>query len=311
MVNQILRKKNRKRLVGAVFFLSLLGIFYVSDGDARYTGDDGDQKAIERYIRANIKDYFRDLNTVKNPKKKRDIISVRRELESLALKIDAGAIRNKSFREKVISIRRNTSKRTNTNTFVVHNFDRMNNNRLGARPTTEYAGVIGSISPWIDLSLVNEDKRLGKKMLKAEYDVTEGPAAIIIPVKNTHYFKRYNTIGCKVKGDIHSLKIALKFRDGQFLSGVIPDINEQWNTVSFSFDSLEGYASMKTGSITAIHFIVDRSTAFSGRGCLYMDDLALLKVNEPAQAMKKTGSVNYTVEGAVPLGTNKSLFLRQ
>lgn len=311
MVNQILRKNNHIVLVRIAFCCALFFIFSIAVADARYTGDDADQKAIERYIRAHIDDYFRDLNTVNNRQKRRVIIELRREIESLALKIDAGDIRNISFRQKVITIRSNASKKSQSNQLVVHNFDRMNNNRLGGRPISEYAGVIGSISPWIDIAVVNEEGRLGKKMLQAEYDVTEGEVSIIVPVRYAHYFKRYNEIRCKIKGDLHSIRIGLKFRDGQIESQVVADIGKAWNHISFPIDDLGEDGSFDTADVTGIYFTLDRSLVHAARGSFYLDELALGRRSDRSASVKKKTSFVYEVEGTVPLGTNKSFFPRE
>jgi len=308
MVNQILTQNKILKMCAACLGLFLLFVVLISDVHAEYTGNDSDYKSITRYIKRHVNSYFKDINKIKSASRRRDMVDLRSELERLSLKIDAGDIKSDTFRQKVITIRRNALKKRNTNQFIVHNFDRLNNNRLGGGIETLFTGKKPSISPWLALSLVNEEKRLGKKMLHIDYDVQEGEAAFELPVKQNHFLSRYNALSFKVKGDSKAIVLSLEHDGGDTISTVVTDITKEWRTISIPFYTMDNFKVFDYNKVSTIRFTLKRTIAGNEKGVLCIDEIALKKVVDETNSAEKR-IFTYEVEGAVPIGTNKS-FLR-
>jgi len=252
-----------------------------------------------------VGEYFKEVPDSLPANEKRERNRLKRELERLALKVDAGDIRNKRVRELVITIRRNAMKNQNSNAFVFHNFDSLQANRLQGRVAAQYDGVIGSISPWLELKLVNEKKRVGKKMLQLDYDVYEGDVSLDFEVKRHDYFSRYNALVFDICGPVPVLTVCLKMKDGSFVSSKVQDVGNTWRTLSIPFSTMDGYASFDPSNVAAISFVINRYGTVEQRGSFYLDSFQLKRVSKSREVAAKN-NFRYEVEGAVPLGTNKS-----
>ena len=294
-----------------IFFLSCFIVsalfFCVDSGDCTYDGDDDDFMGIVLYMSRNLHYYFTDLNSVSSADRRRDIIELREELERLSLKIDVGDVPFNSLRSKFITIRRNAMKKQSSNRFVFHNFDRLNNNRLGGEVKALYEGRVAEVSPWLRLRLLNEANRIGKKMLRMDYDVSEGDVALEFGVTRRRYFRQYNALSFDIKGDINTIGIKIIMKDGSFLEGVIGDIKDSWQTVSIPFEQMEGSEQLRPNQVNRVQLIIRRLMSPSVKGTVYLDSCRLRKTAAPDMKKETQRVYRYQVEGTVPLGTNKSL----
>lgn len=154
-----------KALISIIVLTALLS-YSVSEA-AFFTGVENNEEDIVDFFAEYIDDYFLDLSTLDDPEEVRAMIRLRKEMERLVLKIDAGDIKDEELRNKVIALRRLVMRKMNSGVFVINNFDRRNGNRLGGPVIAVYDGEPTYTSPWLAYALVNEEKRIGKKMLKA------------------------------------------------------------------------------------------------------------------------------------------------
>ena len=300
---------NKKNILFCMVLLMSAGLMC----DAALSSFDGDVNNFDKvvkYLDKNIDDYYRELSTVKDADKQREIIALRKEMERLVLKIDAGDIQNEELRKKIVALRRFVLKKKSKNQFVVNNFDRPGNNRLGSTIGIEYAGVRNSVSPWIDYSFRKDNKRAGKKVISFEYDITEGPVLFFNDVTRHHPFKRYNAIEFKIKSDSSAILVQFACENGITHNYVVSQLTGAWQTVTISFEELSNYDAFDYRRIKRINFILHDGITDTLIGTFSLNDMVLKKIGVKGAHVVSKHIINYEVEGTVPLGTNKS-FMQQ
>jgi len=300
---------NKKRILSGIILV--LGLFFMySEVQSSFDGDVNDFDDVVKYFDKNIDDYHRDLSTVKNHDKQREIIALRKEMERLVLKIDAGDISNEKLRKKIITLRRGALKKKNRDVFVINNFDRPGNNRLGGSIGIECDGERPSVSPWIDYSFRKDSKRSGKKVMYFEYDITEGPVLFFNDV-NIHYpFKRNNAFEFKIKSDSHAILVQIACENDLRHDYVVSELTGEWQTVIISFEQFGNYELFDYQTIKRVNFILRDDITEILSGSFSLNDLVLKKIGAKGAHIISKHNINYEVEGTVPLGTNKS-FIRQ
>jgi len=282
------------------FFAS--GFIFNSDGI-----NESNEKDVISYVKKNIDLYSKEPLTVKNFKKRMKLISTKENLEKYVLKIDAGNIRNKKLRKKIIALRRKALKNRNSDRFVINSFDNYYNNRLGGKIGCSFRGQLDSFSPWLKYEKVNEDGRIGKKKFKFYYDVEYGEVSFYNEVNKVNVLKHYNAFSIKVKGDILSYMIRLVFNDKSYFETIVDGVTVGWKTFVIPFSDFNKEDSIDFEQLDRIEFVLNDDLAGRVNGIFFLNDFTLRQVPLVKKQKERT-SFCYEVEGAVPLGTDTSLF---
>jgi hypothetical protein len=306
MVNQILTFDSLKKRYFFVVMTLLLSFVPLSVW-ASYDGSDRDSSAIIKYLNTNAELYFTDLNSITSSQKRRKIIELQKELERLALKIDAGDISNKKLRERVIAIKRNANNKSSDREFVLNDFSSLRATSRHGALVVEFAGIEDKISPWLKLSLSKKDNLVREKILQIDYDVLEGDASFSFSVKRRDYFKRYNSFVFSVKGDSATLQVAVIFKDGESMHKTFRVDSRSWMSVAIPFDTMNGYESFDFKNVRSIVLSVLSVESEYKKGTLFFDSFRLQKITIPKKNIPNSVQ-RYSVEGTVPLGENKSFF---
>lgn len=308
MVNQILTFNRLKKSYFLVVIVLLLSFVPLPVG-ASYDGSDRDSSAIIKYLNANAELYFTDLNSVTSSQKRRKIIDLQKELERLALKIDAGDIANKKLRERVIAIKRNANNKSSDREFVFNDFNSLRATGRHGALVVEFDGIEEKVSPWLKLSVTKKDNLAREKILQIDYDVSEGDALFSFIVKRRDYFKRYNSFVFSAKGDSATLQVAVIFKDGASMHKTFRVDSYDWMSVSIPFDTMNGYESFDFKNVSSISLSILSVKTEQKKGTLFFDSLRLQRITVPKKNTSNSVS-SYSVEGAVPLGENKSFFIK-
>ena len=275
-----------------------------------FDGDENDFDAVVKYLKHNIDDYYHDLSQIKSSDKRREVIELRKEMERLVLKIDAGDIKDEELRKKIIALRRIALKKRSRTEFVINNFDRPGTNQLGGKMGTEFDGEYLYTSPWLMYSFHDEEKRVGKKVIVLEYDITEGPVLFFNEVKIHYPFKKYNALGFKIKSDSNTILMQLECEKKIVHDYVVSELTRDWQTIIIPFEKFSNYELFDSGKITRINFVLDDAITETLSGTFSLNDLILKNIEEKGAQIVPHHVIAYEVEGAVPLGTNKS-FIQQ
>jgi len=294
------------KILSITMTVSLLAFGFCEAGFKPFKGNEGDSDAIVNYIDKNLDVYFTVLDSLSNSEKRQDVNKTKRELERLALKIDAGDVKNEKLREKIIALRRSAIKSGNRNEFVIHSFERLQRNRLGGSMGTVFEGEAPSVSPYISYRLVNAKKRSGKKVLQCDYDVEEGDVVLFQEVKKHIPLKRYNAFRFKIKGDVGAVMMQIEAEEMHEF--IVRGISDTWITVLVPFADFSKQDLLDKNEIMRINFVLSDQVVKNLQGTFFLDDFVLTKVAEVSEREKTVQVTNYEVEGTVPLGTDKSLF---
>ncbi|MBU1862465.1 MAG: CIA30 family protein [Candidatus Omnitrophica bacterium] len=285
----------------------IVSIVLISVSYAAFDGDSTDSDAIVNYIKGNINTYYIDLSSLSGSSKQHEVIMLRKELERLVLRIDAGDIKNETLRKKIIALRRAALKNRNRQEFIIANFDRKGKNRLGGTMGANFAGDCYHISPWLDYTFENMEKRVGKKILSLTYDIAEGEVEFYNNVTIHYPFKKHNALSFKIRSDSSTIMVRLHDEQNAHFEYLVYGLTKQWQKVTVPFKKLSNYESLKTTSIKSISLVLNGEITDQPSGRFHLDDLVLTTITHDRQTSTPKGVIAYTVEGAVPLGTNKSL----
>ncbi len=276
-----------------------------------FEGDENNFKDVAKYLEGNMDEYLCDLSKIKSSKERREIIRLRKEMERLALKIDAGDIKDDELRKKIVALRRKAFKKINRDEFVINNFDRHGNNRLGGEIGTEFSGEYLYNSPWLNYSLEDEENRVGKKVINFEYDINEGPVTFYSEVKLHQQFKKNNAIGFKIKSEADAILVQFECEEGLRHDYVVTKLKNQWKTVVIPFKKFSNYENFDARKIKKINFILNDQITYPLTGMFSLNDLILKNIGEKGVQVVPKHVIKYEVEGTVPLGSNKSFFRKK
>ncbi len=271
-----------------------------------FDGDEGNEKDLEKYVKKHIDVYDIAVELLETNQERRDTLRMRRELERLVLKMDAGDIKDDDLRKKVIRLRRAAMKNRNKGEYMINNFERLTRNRLGGSVGAVFDGKVDTVSPWLDYSLENEKKRIGKKLLHMWFDVSQGNVAFYHDIERYRICERYDSFSLKVRGTVKGCSLQLTNDTGVLHEYILEDITAEWQTFVIPFRNLSDSETLDFSKINRILFFVNEYLALTDTGSLYFDDFALRITDKKKSVHEKRHGYAYEVEGAVPLGTNKS-----
>lgn len=271
-----------------------------------YKGSWRDQKSMLDFVEDNVEKYYSPPDK-KSSEKQKEYNKFRSQMRKLALKIDAGKIKNEEKKRKVVAIRRQAMKGSSKSQSKIHSFDsRLKRNNFRGK-TFLTSGVKGvDVDNYSSYELLRHDGLAGDRYLKIDFDLDKGPVILRNSFAKSGKLLNKSGLSFRACSNVGNLKLRITDRDNNQMSFVLEKITEEWMEYSIDFDKMKKEKAFNKSRIKFIDILFSDQVCLPRSSFFMIDDLSFL-LEDKKLILKKTGRRNVNIEGGRPLGTSNSL----